>query len=155
MRRSRSVTAPDSKSAALRQQQALHRGLSAFEEHESRLTAVAVGRVVLALQRDLVSQNESGQRRSAVRGWRFSRNRLDAGEADFATILQAEAAGIDHLGDAALALRREKHAAAAAGPATATMKPAEHHCGAPTQCFDGNFFAEQSMRDAGMSVSFR
>ena len=35
------------------------------------------------------------------------RDRLDAGEADFAAILQAKAARIDHLGDAAFALRLE------------------------------------------------
>jgi catechol 2,3-dioxygenase-like lactoylglutathione lyase family enzyme len=38
----------------------------------------------------------------------FDRGRLDAGEADLATVLQAKAARIDHGGDAALTLRLER-----------------------------------------------
>jgi hypothetical protein len=38
----------------------------------------------------------------------FSHHRLDAGEANLATVLQAKAARIEHGGDAALALRLER-----------------------------------------------
>ena len=44
-------------------------------------------------------------------------DRLDAGEADLAAVLEAKAARIDHGGDAAFALRLEGATAAIAGPA--------------------------------------
>ena len=57
----------------------------------------------------------------------FGRDRLDAGEADLAAILQAKAARIDHLGDAAFALRREGASRSGGRADAGDNEPAEHH----------------------------
>src|SRR5882757_6697378 len=87
---------------ALCQQHGLHRICGAIEEHEGRLTAIAVGHVVLAVQRHILTGDDRRQRGGAVR--QVARDGLDAGKADFATIGEAKAARIDHRGDAAFAL---------------------------------------------------
>jgi hypothetical protein len=60
----------------------------------------------------------------------FGRDRLDAGEADLATILQEKAARIDHGGDAALALRLER----ASGCLSRTGRGGDKHQAA-RQCY--------------------
>ena len=100
-----SVTSVETSASPRPKQLALHRRFGAGEEHEGRLAAVAVRRVVLAVQRHVAPGDDRRQRRGAL--VLSDRGRLDAGEADLAAVVEPKGARVDHGGDAAFALRLE------------------------------------------------
>ena len=95
---------------ALRQQLRLHRACRS--RRETRRRAGGRNGPACRLRRASVTSRPAMIADSAaVRfAWFVGRDRLDAGEADLAAVLEAKAARIDHRGDAAFALRLERAA---------------------------------------------
>ena len=104
----------DDQRLAAAQQLALHRAFRAGHEDKGALAAVAVRRVVVAMQRHVAAGDDGGQRCRCR--WPVGSPRLDAGEADFAAVVEAKAARIDHGGDAAFALRLKQAIGGAGRP---------------------------------------
>ena len=88
------------------EQFALHGVLRAGHEHKGGLAAIAVRRIVVAMQRHLTAGGDGGQGGSAIGP--VGSTTGDAGEADFAAVFEAKASRIDHGGDAAFALRLQR-----------------------------------------------
>jgi hypothetical protein len=84
----------------------------AGHEHKGTLAAIAIRRVVVAMQRYLAAGGDGGQCGPGASP--VGSTTLDAGETDFAAVFEAQAARIDHGGNTAFTLRL-KQAIAGAG----------------------------------------
>ena len=67
------------------------------------MAAIAIRRIIFAMQRHLAVGGDGGQGGPAAGP--VGSSTLDAGETDFAAVFEAKAAAIDHGGHAAFALR--------------------------------------------------
>jgi hypothetical protein len=119
------ISAENSLAAA--QQFALHRMFRARHEHKGRLAAIAIRRVVVAMQCHLAAGGDGGQ--SGPAAGPVGSTTLDAGEADFAAVLEAKATRIDHGDDAAFALRLKQTIGGVGGarPADASTRSDAAH----------------------------
>ena len=79
---------------AFLQQQALHRCFAAGQEDERALSAVTIGRIVLATQAHILAGDDRRQISGSVCFRGIGGNRLDAGELDLAAVGEAEAAAM-------------------------------------------------------------